>query len=58
MENALWSLVAVGVIANAYRSEPRFIRSSQFWLRVRENLINLDSYTNRNSQIQKRGDLG
>lgn len=39
MEDALWSLVAAGVIANAYRSEPRLTSNPEFRSRLRENFL-------------------
>ena len=39
MENALWSLIAIGLIANAYSSEARLTNFSAFKSRLRQNFL-------------------
>jgi|SRR5690554_3724957 len=39
MENALWGIVAAGIIVNAYRSEPRPTGNSDFRSRLGKNLL-------------------
>lgn len=40
MENALWVIVAIGIIANAYRSGSKYTSNLDFRVRLREHLKN------------------